>query len=122
MKQNPIKKTVLKNGLRVITAESHDSRVVSMQFWVGAGSANESNDHAGVAHFIEHMLFKGTEKRGLGKIAEDVEGCGGDINAYTSFDQTVYYIVMASRYYGMGLETLADAILHSKFDPSEIDK
>ncbi len=66
------------------------------------------------------MLFKGTEKRGVGQIAREVEGAGGDINAFTSFDHTVYHVVLASRYFDVGLDVIADAIQHSTFDPDEL--
>jgi len=87
---------------------------------VGVGSADEPPGSYGIAHVFEHMLFKGTQKRGVGQIAQEVEGAGGEINAWTSFDQTVYHLVMASRYFDTGLDILADAIQSSSFDPGEL--
>lgn len=110
----------LDNGLVLILEENHAARVVAFQAWVNAGSADETDAEAGLAHLHEHMLFKGTEKRGVGEIARAVEAAGGDINAWTSFDQTVYHLVMASRDFGVGLDILADALQRSAFDPEEL--
>src|SRR5688572_11160548 len=112
----------LDNGLTVLLHENHAAPVVAFQAWVGVGSADETSDEAGIAHVFEHMLFKGTERRGVGQIANDVEAAGGDINAWTSFDQTVYHLVLASRYFDTGLDILADAVQHSSFDPVELER
>lgn len=112
----------LENGMKVVLEENHSSPVVSLQALVTVGSADETDDVAGICHLIEHMLFKGTKKRKLGDIARDVEAAGGDINAYTSFDQTVYYIHMASRFQNKGLDILADAIQNPTFDREELEK
>jgi len=74
----------------------------------------------GISHLIEHMLFKGTPTKGPGVIAKIIEGCGGSINAYTSFDYTVYHVVVPSREWRTGLEVLADAVQHSLFDETEL--
>ncbi|MBI4819791.1 MAG: insulinase family protein [Deltaproteobacteria bacterium] len=115
-------KTKLANGLTVVVEENHASKVASMQVWVRVGSADESEPEAGLAHVHEHMLFKGTDRRGVGEIAAEIEAAGGDINAYTSYDQTVYYVTIASREASVGLDILADAVQHSKFDPDELKK
>src|SRR5688572_15151486 len=93
-----------------------------MQVWVKAGSADETPEEAGLAHLHEHMLFKGTARRGLGAIARDVEARGGDINAWTSYDQTVYHLVLASSFFEDGLDILADAVRSSAFDPGELSR
>ena len=85
----------LPNGLRVVLQENHAAKVVAFQAWVAVGSADESPEMAGIAHVFEHMLFKGTARRGVGQIAHEVEAAGGEINAWTSFDQTVYHLVLA---------------------------
>ncbi len=113
---------VLPNGLTVVLQESHASKVVAFQAWVGVGSADEPPELAGIAHVFEHMLFKGTAKRGVGQIAQEVEGAGGEINAWTSFDQTVYHLVLASRFFDTGLDILADALFNSSFDPGELER
>ncbi len=110
----------LSNGLTVILQEDHFAPVTAMQVWVKVGSNDEREDQAGMAHVLEHMLFKGTERRAVGQIAQEVENSGGDINAWTSFDQTVYHIAIASRFQEFGLDILADAIAHSALDPEEL--
>lgn len=112
----------LDNGLTVLLHVSRAAPVVAFQAWVGAGSADETDAEAGLAHFHEHMLFKGTARRGVGEIAQAVEAAGGDINAWTSFDETVYHLVLSSRHFEVGLDILADALQHSTFDASELDR
>ena len=112
----------LPNGLTVVLQENHAAKVVAFQAWVAVGSADESPEIAGIAHVFEHMLFKGTARRGVGQIAQEVEAAGGEINAWTSFDQTVYHLVLASRYFDTGLDILADALQNSSFDPKELER
>ncbi len=120
--ERDITRTVLENGLTVILEEDHSSPVVAIQMWVRVGSADEKDDEAGIAHVFEHMLFKGTKKRAMGEIAKEVESQGGSINAYTSYDNTVYHIVLPSRYIDTGLDIISDAIQNSVFDPVELKK
>jgi zinc protease len=110
----------LDNGLTILLLEDHTAPVVAVQVWVNVGSADERDVEAGLAHVHEHMLFKGTERRGVGEIAAAIEAAGGMINAWTSFDQTVYHVVVASRYAEEGLDVLADAVQRSTFDPEEL--
>lgn len=116
----PIRHETLPSGLQILTRECHTAPVAELQIWVDVGSADERDGEAGLAHFHEHMLFKGTATRGIGEIAGEIEGCGGRINAHTSYDNTVYHATLPSREIGSGLDVLADAILHSSFDPAEI--
>jgi len=94
--------------------------VVELQIWAGVGSADERPGEEGLAHFHEHMLFKGTERRTVGEVAGDIEGLGGHINAYTSFDSTVYHATLPSAAWREGLDVLTDAVRHSIFDEEEI--
>jgi zinc protease len=112
----------MNNGLKVILEENKTSPVVALQIWVKVGSADEKDEEAGLCHFLEHMLFKGTEKRKVREAAREIESLGGTINAYTSFDQTVYHITMASRYAETGLDILSDAIQHSTLDSTELER
>jgi zinc protease len=112
----------LDNGLKLIVQENHASRVASIQVWVRVGSADEQLAEAGLAHVHEHMLFKGTDTRPVGSIATEIESAGGDINAFTSFDQTVYHVTMASKEFDTGLEVLADAVQNSAFQADELAK
>lgn len=117
-----ITKYQLDNGLTVILEENNASPVVSVNVWVKTGSACEVEGEYGLAHVHEHMLFKGTEKRKVGEIARVIESSGGDINAFTSFDETVYYVVIASRFLDTALDVLSDAMQNSTFDPEELNK
>ena len=112
----------LDNGLTVLLKSDHRSHVTAVQMWVRVGGADESDSEAGISHVVEHMLFKGTEKRGVGKIAREVESVGGEINAYTSDDETVFHLVVPSKYTSLGLDIIADMVQHSKFDPKEFSK
>lgn len=115
-------RTRLPNGLTVLSEEVHDAPVVALQAWVNVGSADEDSDVYGVAHLHEHMLFKGTKRRGVGEIARTVEASGGEINAWTSFDQTVYHLVLAADELGTGVDILADALRNSAFDAGELSR
>jgi zinc protease len=113
---------VLDNGLTVLLQENHVAPVVALNMWVKIGSVYERDEEAGISHVYEHMLFKGTTRRGVGVIAQEIEDSGGDINAFTAFDHTVYHITLASRFLDTGLDVMADAIQHSSFDPEELRK
>src|SRR5260370_12727299 len=112
----------LDNGLTVVLDEQNAAKVAAFQVWVNAGSADERPDGAGLAHLHEHMLFKGTARRRPGEIAREVEAHGGEINAWTSFDQTVYHIVVASQFAQRGVDLLGDAMRSSVFDPAELSR
>lgn len=112
----------LENGMQILLEENHAAPVISFHLLVKVGSAFETDKEAGICHVIEHMLFKGTPSRPVGAIASEVEAAGGEINAYTSFDQTVFYINMASRFSQRGLSILADAIQNPIFDELELER
>jgi len=112
----------LDSGLRVVLKESHAAPVVAFQFWIGAGAAVERPADAGMAHVLEHMLFKGTSRRGVGRIAKDVERAGGYINAWTSHDETVCHLTIASRFADQGLDVLADAVFDPTIDAGELGR
>lgn len=112
----------LKNGMRVVMYPSSSAPVTAFQVWVGVGSTDERPGEEGMAHVLEHMLFKGTKKRAVGDIARDVERAGGQINAWTSYDETVYYITLADRFWEQGLDILSDAIWNSSLDSDEMSK
>jgi len=110
----------LSSGVTVLLREAHLVPVAEVQVWAGVGSADEGPSEAGLAHFHEHMLFKGTETRGVGEVAGAVEGAGGRINAFTSFDATCYHATLPSDALPLGLDVLADAVQHSRFEPGEV--
>ncbi len=115
-------RTVLGNGLTIIVNENHAAEIVTLQVWAKVGSRDEDEAHNGVAHFIEHMLFKGTPLRPVGHIDREVEALGGIQNASTSRDFTQFYIVAASRFFDRILEIQADALQHSTFDREELER
>ena len=116
-----LSKYQLSNGMNVILAQSKKSPVISAQVWVKNGSADEQKGEEGLSHFIEHLLFKGTEKYKVGEIAKLVEGAGGHLNAYTSFDKTVYYMTLSKEYLSESLDMLSQMIGYPQFDKVEVD-
>ncbi|MFH0808913.1 MAG: pitrilysin family protein [Pseudomonadota bacterium] len=118
----PAEERALANGLKVVLQENHCSPVVAIEVWVKAGSRYEADSQAGISHLIEHMMFKGTRRRAPGQMAKLIEASGGSVNAYTSFDHTVYYAVLAARDLPLGLDVLADALSNSLFDPTEMER
>ena len=115
-----ITRSRLANGMRVVLQEDHAAPVSAFQVWVEVGSADESPTEAGISHLIEHMIFKGTNERRAGELAGTIEQYGGRINAYTSYENTVYYVVITSRFQEQGLKVLADAIQHPSIDTREL--
>lgn len=115
-----MQREILPNGLTVLVRPVRVAPVAEVQIWAKVGSADERPGEEGLAHFFEHMLFKGTPRRGVGDVAGEVEGAGGRINAYTSFDVTVYHATLPAAHVATGIEVLSDAVLHSLFDPTEI--
>lgn len=115
------KKFQLKNGMKVLLVESHKSPVLSIQMWVKTGSADEKKGEEGISHFIEHLVFKGTRKYKVGEIASAVEAAGGELNAYTSFDQTVFYVTISKEFQKVGLDVISEMMGFPQFDAKEID-
>lgn len=116
-------KTVLDGGLRVLSSRTPHTKAVSVALFVGAGSRYEDEPIAGVSHFVEHMLFKGTERRPLPQeIAEAVEGVGGVMNAATDKEVTVYWAKVPFDHFTDALDVLLDQLLHSRFDAIELER
>ncbi|MDF3057866.1 MAG: peptidase [Rariglobus sp.] len=119
-KQLP-ERTVLTNGLTLLVQRDTSAPVASVQVWVKTGSIHEDGLlGAGLSHYLEHLLFKGTERRAGREISTTVQAHGGNINAYTTFDRTVYYIDLPSAHVGVALDVLADAVLHSTLPADEV--
>ena len=114
--------TTLENGIRVITETVNHVQFMSMGFWVGVGSRYESEKQWGITHFIEHMLFKGTEKRTADQISGAVDAVGGQLNAFTSKENTCYYIKTLTEDFPLAVDVLSDMFLNSRFDNEEIAK
>ncbi|HDT15022.1 MAG TPA: insulinase family protein, partial [Firmicutes bacterium] len=122
MADDGVLKEVLDNGLTVIIQENKTAPVAAVNFWLKAGSVFEDENEKGLMHFIEHMMFKGTEKRGLGVIDREMKELGGYNNAFTSYDATNYIIVLPSKNILKAIEIQYDALTGSVFDEMEIEK
>ena len=119
---DPVAKTVLKNGIRVVSKKMAHARSVSMGVWVGVGARDESESENGLSHFIEHMIFKGTRRRSAYQIAKEFDAIGGHTNAFTAMEATCYHAkVIDSQTEGM-VDILSDIFLNSVFDQSEVEK
>ncbi len=114
--------TTLENGIRVITETVNHVQFMSMGFWVGVGSRYETERQWGITHFIEHMLFKGTDKRTAEQISGAVDAVGGQLNAFTSKENTCYYIKTLTEDFPLAVDVLSDMFLNSRFDNEEIAK
>ena len=111
---------ILPNGTEILLTEDQRYSHAALQVWVKVGSLSEQENETGMAHFIEHMLFKGTATSKVGELWQRVESWGGDINAYTGFDCTVYHMTLGVAHILNGIEALYDAIYHSVLDVDEI--
>jgi len=117
------KKTILKNGLRILTVPMAGTQTATVIFMVGVGSRFETEKQAGLSHFIEHMLFKGTEKRpNTLAISEELDAIGGEFNAFTAKDKTAFYAKADAKHVGKILDVLSDMYLNSKLEKEEIDR
>lgn len=111
----------LKNGLTVYIIRDSRFPLVCTRLYVGTGSANETAEQAGISHVLEHMVFKGTEKRPKGQVAQDVESLGGYLNAATSFDKTWYITDMPAKHWKTGMDVVKDMAFHPSLDPAELE-
>lgn len=116
-------KTTLANGLPIITSFMPHTRSVCLAFFIGAGSRYESDAEAGISHFVEHLLFKGTHKRTTAKeLSAAIESVGGILNGGTDKELTLYWCKVAQPHFHLALDVLTDMLLHSRFDPQDIEK
>ncbi len=123
MSDVPFHLTTLDNGLRVITAPMPHTRSVAVSCYVGAGSRYETDEQAGLSHFVEHLCFKGTERRPTPlAVSEAIDSVGGILNAATDRELTVYYCKVGRPHFELALDVLADLILHPLFQPEEAEK
>jgi predicted Zn-dependent peptidase len=116
-----VKLTTLSNGLRIVTEDMPGLKSASAGVWVTAGGRHERPEQNGIAHFLEHMAFKGTERRSALQIAEEIEDVGGYINAYTSREMTAYYARVLKDDVGMALDVIGDIVLNPAFDEADIE-
>lgn len=121
-KINDVATIQLSNGLTVYALESHSVPLVTLDMWVRVGSKDEPSDIAGISHFLEHMMFKGTPRLGVGEYDRRIEELGGYLNAATSTDYTHYYMTVPSEHLESALEDMVDVMLNSLFDPTEVSR
>ncbi|HCJ45483.1 MAG: insulinase family protein [Candidatus Moranbacteria bacterium] len=117
------KKHTLKNGLRIVLAPMHETETVTVMVMTGVGSRYETRAENGLAHFLEHMFFKGTEKRPTAMdISRELDAIGAEYNAYTGKDRTAYYAKVEARHWETALDVVSDIFLHAKLEQEEIDR
>lgn len=118
-----VRRTVLDNGLVCLVKEDHSAPVVAVQIWVGSGAVHEESAlGGGLSHYMEHMIFKGTPTRGPAEITKAIDDAGGDINAYTAQDRTVFHADLPSRNWKVGVDVLADAVMHAALPEAEWER
>jgi len=122
MSEDTIRKQVLDNGLTIITERIEHLRSIALGIWLRKGSQDETDEDAGVYHFIEHMLFKGTKKRNAYEIAKIIDSIGGYTDAFTSKENTCFYAKMLDEHLPIVLELFADILIDPLFEPVEIDR
>ncbi|HEY1652303.1 MAG TPA: pitrilysin family protein [Acidimicrobiales bacterium] len=116
-----IQTSVLPCGIRLVTETMADVRSVAMAYWVGTGSRDEPDELAGASHFLEHLLFKGTERRSAAAIAEALDEVGGDCNAFTTKEYTTFYVRLLSDHLTLGLDILSDIMWEPALRPDDIE-
>src|SRR5437763_8379196 len=114
--------TRLSSGLTVVTERMDRVETVSLGAYVGTGTRHERAEENGVSHFLEHMAFKGTERRSAAQIAEEIEAVGGHINAYTAREQTAYYVKVLKEDTALAADIIGDILTHSTFEPEELER
>lgn len=116
------KKTVLDNGIRVLSEEMPHTRSASLGIWVENGSRHEERHQGGISHFLEHLFFKGTATRSAARIAEEMDAVGGVLNAFTAKEYTCYYAKVLDEHLPLAVDLLTDIFRHSVFDQDEIER
>jgi predicted Zn-dependent peptidase len=120
--EDDIRVTILPSGLTVVTEHMDRVETVSLGAYVASGTRNEEAEQNGVSHFLEHMAFKGTERRNAAEIAEAIENVGGHINAYTAREQTAYYVKLLKEDLELGADIIGDILTHSTFARDEVER
>ena len=118
----PFDLMTMPNGLRVIGERIPHFRSASVGLWVGTGSQHETPAEAGLSHFLEHMVFKGTEKRTARQIAEEMDAVGGQLNAFTSKECTCFYAKTVDEHLPLAMDVVCDLATHPSFDEKEMEK
>ncbi|SHE43130.1 Predicted Zn-dependent peptidase [Desulforamulus putei DSM 12395] len=115
-------KEVLPNGVRILTQQVSHVRSVALGIWVDVGSRDESDANAGISHYIEHMLFKGTKHRTAKQIAEELDAVGGQLNAFTTKEYTCYYAKVLDEHFDLAVDILTDMLFHSNISEQDVER
>ena len=122
MSNAPIVRDVLDNGLRLLTEEMSQVRSISIGVWLTRGSRHETADRSGIAHFVEHMLFKGTASRTAEDIAQAIDSIGGQLDAFTAKEYASYYIKVLDEHLPLAIDVLSDIVRNPAFSPEDIER
>ncbi|MCZ6832512.1 MAG: pitrilysin family protein, partial [Acidobacteria bacterium] len=117
-----IRECRLDNGLTLLSESMPDLRSVSLGVWLRQGSRHEPVEINGISHFIEHLVFKGTERRSSLEIAREIDAVGGQMDAFTAKESTCFYIRVLDQHVDLALDLLTDIVRHPRFDPEDIEK
>jgi predicted Zn-dependent peptidase len=117
-----VTREVLDTGLRLITETMPHVRSVSIGVWLTRGSRHESEPQGGIAHFVEHMLFKGTDTRSAEDIAQEIDSIGGQLDAFTAKEYASYYIKVLDEHLGLAVDLLSDIVMRPRFDDEDVEK
>ena len=116
------RKSVLPNGIRVVTERMEQVRSVAVGIWVDTGSRNEAAERGGISHLIEHLVFKGTATRSAQEIARVMDSVGGQTDAFTTKEHTCFYVQVLDEHLPLAVELLADILRNPLFDPAELER
>ena len=117
-----MRKVVLDNGVRVVLERMSSLKSVAIGIWINVGTRDESKGQEGLSHFLEHMMFKGTRRRSASKISQEIDNLGGEMNAFTTHESTVFYVKVLDQQIDQAVDLLADLFHHSRFAPPEIER
>src|SRR6201999_3092432 len=119
--ESTVRRTVLPGGLRVVTEFLPSIRSVALGIWVGVGSRDEDEFHAGATHYLEHLLFKGTRKRTALEISAEMDAVGGELNAFTTKEYTCYHARVLDAALPLAIDVLSDMVIDSLVEPKDVD-
>ncbi len=117
-----MRKIVLDNGVRLVMERMSALKSVAIGLWIDVGTRDEAKGQEGLSHFLEHMMFKGTRRRSASKISQEIDSLGGEMNAFTTHESTVFYVKVLDQQIDQAVDLLADLFHHSRFAPKEIER
>jgi len=117
-----MRKMILDNGVRVVTERMSALKSVAIGLWINVGTRDEGKGQEGLSHFLEHMMFKGTRRRSASQISREIDNLGGEMNAFTTHESTVFYVKVVDQQIEQAVDLLADLFYHSRFTPKEIER